>query len=106
MLSSTPLPAASYAHGLASAAIALRVPVGEAGDGDADDQEQDGGDDVAGVVEGAGVEDLGLSHTLPHAEHEHQRDVLLQTDEAVQEGGDDVSDCLRNQNVAKRLHLG
>jgi hypothetical protein len=75
-------------------------PVGEPGQRNGQQQEQDRGDRVAGVVERRVAVQLGRLVGLDGAEQPDKRGVLLQADEVVEQRRDDDADGLRQDHVA------
>ena len=94
-----------HARASSRAAVARDQPVGEARERDRQQQEQQRGREVRRVVEGGGRLDLRLAKRLDDTEQRHERGVLLQPDEVVQQRRNDAADGLRQHDVAHRLRV-
>ena len=81
-------------------------PVGDAGQRDRHDEEEDRGHDVRRVVEGLGALDLRLAQRLDDAEDRDEADVLEQRHEVVEQRRDHPPDALRQHHVAHGLRRG
>src|SRR5919106_4860676 len=92
-----------YSRGLAPPPVARDQPIREARERDRDRDEERRGDEVVRAVEVRGLVDRGLVENLDDAEHAHERGVLLEPDEVVEERRDDPPHGLRDHDDAGRL---
>ena len=79
--------------------------VGESGERDREDDEEDRRDSFAGVIEVVARVLAGLCDCFEDADDVHERRVLLESDEVVEERRDDSADRLRQHDVTHRLRV-